>query len=110
VALNKVLRQFPDLETVRGPIAVTLYGVGPGKRRVGVWVSLGSYDLAQSADPHFLPDHLTAVIRYVQPNRATLKLLGTGVVEIAVGLLRFSRAKGIASAIEAQHVENLLSP
>jgi hypothetical protein len=82
VPLTKMLRQLPDLETARGPIAVTLYGVGPRKRRVGVWVSLGSYDLAQSGDLNFLPDHLMAVIGYVQPNRATLKLLGAGVVEM----------------------------
>jgi hypothetical protein len=49
---------------------------------VGVWVSLGSYNVAQSADLNFLPDHLMAVIRYMRPNRATLRFLGTGVVEM----------------------------
>jgi hypothetical protein len=36
---------------------------------VGVSVSLGNYDLAQSADLNFLPDHLTALIGHVQPNQ-----------------------------------------
>jgi hypothetical protein len=61
---------------------VTLYGVGPGKSWVGVWVSLGSYDLAQSADLNSRSNHLTTVIGYAQLSSKILQLLGVGIVEM----------------------------
>ena len=55
---------------------------GSGKRRMYVWVPLGSYHLAQSADLNFLSNRLTTVIGYTKPISTILQFLDVGIVEM----------------------------